>query len=87
MTKLASAIVLILAFSVSSFAQTAPKTAKKPSAQARSQPASGCKLVGTVKGTKLWAGDCITPEQRSSAPATEPPVSDQAAGADPAGQK
>jgi len=88
MTKLASAIVLILAFSVSSFAQTAPKTAKKPSAQARSQPASGCKLVGTVKGTKLWAGDCIAPEQlRSSAPATDPTVSNQAAGADPAGQK
>jgi hypothetical protein len=20
----------------------------------------GCKLVGTVKGTKLWAGDCAT---------------------------
>ena len=88
MTKLASAIVLILAFSVSSFAQTAPKAANKPSSQAKSQPASVCKLVGTVKGTKLWAGDCITPEQlRSSVPATEPAVSDQAAGADPAGQK
>ena len=23
---------------------------------------TGCKLVGTVKGTKLWAGDCVASE-------------------------
>jgi hypothetical protein len=34
----------------------------------------GCKLVGTVRGTKLWAGDCEAAELRgSSAPATETP--------------
>jgi hypothetical protein len=22
---------------------------------------TGCKLVGTVKGTKLWAGECMAP--------------------------
>jgi hypothetical protein len=29
----------------------------------------GCKLVGTVKGTKLWAGECIAaPELRTTTP-------------------
>jgi hypothetical protein len=28
----------------------------------------GCKLVGTVKGTKLWAGDCAAPSERSFHP-------------------
>jgi hypothetical protein len=31
----------------------------------------GCKLVGTVKGTKLWAGDCAGPELRGAIPSTE----------------
>jgi hypothetical protein len=34
--------------------------------------AAGCKFVGTVKGTKLWAGDCMGPELRGSDPAAEP---------------
>jgi len=29
----------------------------------------GCKVVGTVKGTKLWAGECIAaPELRTATP-------------------
>jgi hypothetical protein len=32
---------------------------------------TGCKLVGTVKGTKLWAGDCVASELRGTTPATE----------------
>jgi hypothetical protein len=40
-------------FAANAFAQSAqPKVAAKP-------PMHGCKLVGTVKGTKLWAGDCM----------------------------
>ena len=31
----------------------------------------GCKLVGRVKGTKLWAGDCVGPELRGAIPSTE----------------
>ncbi|UVO30736.1 hypothetical protein [Bradyrhizobium arachidis] len=69
----------ILGFSASAFAQTAaapkatavPKAASKP----HKQPAvpTGCKFVGTVKGTKIWAGDCATPsELRGSTPDAEP---------------
>jgi hypothetical protein len=85
MTRLALAILLVLAFIGSGFAQNAPNVGKKSSAQ------SGCKLVGTVKGTKLWAGDCAAPDQlRDSVIATqadEPSLQDQARGAIPAGQK
>jgi hypothetical protein len=31
----------------------------------------GCKLVGTVRGTKQWAGDCVASELRGSATTTE----------------
>lgn len=72
--------IVALFFTASAFAQTAPpKASKKPAAQAKlaAQPKPlapmGCKLVGTVRGTKLWAGDCATPsELRGSAPAAEP---------------
>jgi hypothetical protein len=51
-------VLLILAamcFSANAIAQDAtPKASTKPSAKEQ----MGCKLVGTVKGTKLWAGDC-----------------------------
>jgi hypothetical protein len=55
----------------------------KPSAPA------GCKLVGTVRGTKLWAGDCMGSELRSTVPAEETlkPLPDQAVGAIPKGQQ
>lgn len=68
---------VIIGFSASAFAQTAaprptvPKAASKP----HKQPAApmGCKLVGTVKGTKIWAGDCAAPsELRGNTPATAP---------------
>jgi hypothetical protein len=85
MTRLALAILLVLAFIGSGFAQNRPNVGKKSSTQ------SGCKLVGTVKGTKLWAGDCVAAEQlRSSVPAPqadEPSLQDQARSAIPAGQK
>jgi hypothetical protein len=36
----------------------------------------GCKLVGTVKGTKIWAGDCIgAAELRGAAPPAAEPAS------------
>ena len=77
MTRLASTIILMLALIGSSLAQTAPKAAKKPSVQ--SKQSIGCKLVGTVKGTKVWAGDCISAEP--VAPATpEPEPNDIRAG-------
>jgi hypothetical protein len=46
----------------------------------------GCKFVGTVKGTKLWAGDCANAaEIRGAAPTTE--TTPPAPGAIPTGQK
>ena len=66
-------LVALLA-AASSFAQSAqPTGAVKPAAHAKPQTPMGCKLVGTVKGTKLWAGDCAdAPGLRGSDP-TQPP--------------
>jgi hypothetical protein len=33
--------------------------------QVKPKAASGCKLVGTIKGTKLWAGECVANELRT----------------------
>ena len=49
----------IFSLSAPAFAQTAaPRDGGKPLKQVKPS-ALGCKLVGTVKGTKLWAGDCV----------------------------
>jgi hypothetical protein len=54
-------LAAIICFSASAIAQTgAPKVGGKPVKQAKPVAPMGCKLVGTVKGTKLWAGDCAT---------------------------
>jgi hypothetical protein len=85
-------ILLVLAaicFSANAFAQDAsPKVGNKPLARVKPKEPMGCKLVGTVKGTKLWAGDCVaSSELRGAAPATETNLPDAAAGAIPPGQK
>ncbi len=68
-------VLLVLAaisFSATAFAQGAPpKVGNKPLLQVKPKEPLGCKLVGTVKGTKLWAGDCVGLEQRGATPATE----------------
>jgi hypothetical protein len=55
-----------------------PKVGTKPPVQqAKPSISQGCKLVGIVRGTKLWAGDCITAERQNLAPDTpvvEPPT-------------
>ena len=85
-------VLLILAaisFSATAFAQSAPpKIGNKPLVQVKPKEPTGCKLVGTVKGTKLWAGDCVASELRGTAPATETkPLSEQDIDAIPPGQK
>ena len=56
------------------FAQGAPPPKRptvggKPIVQVKPTPPLGCRLVGTVKGTKLWAGECIAaPELRTITP-------------------
>ena len=68
-------VLLMLAaisFSATAFAQSAPpKIGNKPLVQVKPKEPTGCKLVGTVKGTKLWAGDCVGSELRGAAPAEE----------------
>lgn len=81
--------LIALLFTTGAFAQTAPpKAAKRPSVQLRPQAPVGCKLVGTVKGTKLWAGDCTdAAELRGTAETAPPSLPAAAAGAIPPGQK
>lgn len=66
-------ILATVIFSTSAYAQAAsPNVGSKPLVQVKPKEPTGCKLVGTVRGTKLWAGDCTGPaELRGSATATE----------------
>ncbi len=82
-------LAAIVGLSAAAFAQTgAPKVGGKPPAQVKPRAAMVCKLVGTVKGTKLWAGDCAAaPELRSSVPATETNPPEPATGVIPPDQK
>jgi hypothetical protein len=61
-------VLAAIIFSSAAFAQDAPKVGSKPSAQVKPKGPPGCKMVGTVKGTKLWAGDCVASEPTGSAP-------------------
>lgn len=81
-------LVAVLFTMAAALAQNPPKGA---AAQAKSRPAAGCKFVGTVRGTKLWAGDCVDAAGlRGSDPTaqtTPPSLPEQAGGAIPPGSK
>ena len=65
-------ILVAICFSATAFAQTGPpKVGNKPLAQVKPKEPMGCKFVGTVRGTKLWAGDCTGSELRGSTTTTE----------------
>jgi len=89
------AILLAMFFvSTAALAQDAapakqPTVAGKPLARVKPSAPAGCKLVGTVKGTKLWAGDCMASELRTTTPAEETwkPPPDEPVGAIPKGQQ
>jgi hypothetical protein len=76
-----AAAIAALAFAVISVgaavAQSAPPAKKTtvrgmPIVQAKPNTPIGCKLVGTVRGTKNWAGDCVeASELRGTTPAEE----------------
>jgi hypothetical protein len=69
-------VPLVICLSTNAFAQTPPpKLGNKPVAQVKPKEPSGCKLVGTVRGTKLWAGDCIGVELLKGTDTPEPPTS------------
>ena len=86
MTVRVLVMLAAISFSATAFAQSAPpKVGNKPLVQVKPKEPTGCKLVGTVKGTKLWAGDCVASELRG---ATETkPLSEQDIEATPSGQK
>jgi len=68
------ALVILVAICFSANALTKdklPKVGNKPLVLVKPKEPTGCKLVGTVKGTKLWAGDCVASELRGATPATE----------------
>jgi hypothetical protein len=65
-------ILVAICFSATAFAQSAsPKVDNKSMAQLKPKEPMGCKLVGTVRGTKLWAGDCVGSELKGSTTPTE----------------
>ena len=86
-------IALILLPTVTLAQNTAPAkrptVGGKPVVQVKPSAPAGCKLVGTVKGTKLWAGDCTASELRTTLPAEEAskPPPDEPVGAIPKGQR
>ncbi|MCP3475494.1 hypothetical protein NLM33_34930 [Bradyrhizobium sp. CCGUVB1N3] len=69
-------IALITLFLASgAFAQAAPPgAAKMPSTHVKPQAPLGCKLVGTVRGTKIWAGDCVAATPPVDMPSSPPPA-------------
>jgi hypothetical protein len=78
-------LTAIIGLSASAFAQTAKSGKLK---QVKPSAPMGCKLVGTVKGTKLWAGDCLAPpEIRGTSPMAEPAAPAPAPEANPPAAK
>jgi hypothetical protein len=67
-------LAAIVSLSASAFAQTAaPKVGGKRLKQVKPSAPIACKLLGSVKGTKIWAGDCAAaPELRGATPTPEP---------------
>jgi hypothetical protein len=86
MTMRVLLIFAAISFSAAAFAQTGPpKVGDKPLVQVKPK---GCKLVGTVKDKKLWAGDCVGSELRGAISATETQsLSERATAVIPRGQK
>ena len=82
-------LAAIIGFSASALAQTAaPKHGGKPLKQAKPKAPMACTLVGTVKGTKLWAGDCLAPpELRDTSPSADPAAPVPTPEANPPGAK
>ena len=73
-------ILVAICCSGTVFAQSAPpKAGNKALVQVKPKAPMGCKFVGTVRGTKLWAGDCVGSELRGSTTPTEnQPLPEQA---------
>jgi hypothetical protein len=66
-------ILVAICFSGTVFAQSAPPKVSQPLVQVKPKAPMGCKLVGTVRGTKLWAGDCVGPGSTTTTEKQAPP--------------
>ena len=65
-------MLVAICFSATAFAQSAPpKVGNKSLVQVKPKEPMGCKLVGSVRGTKLWAGDCVWSALGGSTTTTE----------------
>jgi hypothetical protein len=86
-----TALVILTAvcLSTSAFAQDAtPKIGNRTLFPVKPKEPTGCKLVGTVKGTKLWAGDCVSSDLRGTTSAAEAQsLPERATAVIPPGQK
>jgi hypothetical protein len=66
-------ILVAICCSGSVFAQSAPpKAGNKALVQVKPKAPMGCKFVGTVRGTKLWAGDCVGSELPTTTTENQP---------------
>lgn len=83
--------LLTLVFPVTGLAQgVAPTVGGKPLVQVKPNAIASCKLVGTVKGVKIWAGDCTADARVLETPAgaaASSTLPEQAAAAIPRGPK
>ena len=86
MMRLLLTALVLACLSTAALAET--PTPKKPSAQAKPKEPLGCKLVGAVKGAKLWAGDCVAAsELRGAVPVETPSLPERASEALPSDPK
>ena len=58
-------IFAVLLFATNAFAQDAPQVGP---VQVKPKGPGSCKPLGTVEGTKLWAGDCVGVPKRNGGP-------------------
>ena len=90
MSSMRSLFILVaICFSGTAFAQNAPpKVGNKALVQVKPKAPMGCKFVGTVRGTKLWAGDCVGSELVGPTTTTENQIlPEKATAVSPLGQK
>ena len=71
-TRMPLVLTAIVGFSGYASAQTAAPDRGKPLKRVKPSAPMGCKLVGTVKGTKIWAGDCTSELRGTTTSPVEP---------------
>jgi hypothetical protein len=82
-------LAAIVSLSAPALAQTAaPKAGGKRLKQVKPSAPIACKLLGSVKGTKIWAGDCAAAtELRGATQSAEPEVPAPTRDANPPAEK